>query len=151
MAHACCPGKSLKLPPGHCCRTPATQYSPGAHNATPVRVCGAAAPSGVEYQPTGTTTGARDAGGQYTEAFPHATAVALTEPAGQKKPASQLPLQVEFGSDATAPKRPAMRAKCGWKAGPGAHDFVLCTNDTRKKAITSARSEGTTISRRIGK
>jgi hypothetical protein len=82
-AHDCCPGKSLKLPAGHRRRTPAAQYSPGAHTAEPVRVAAEALSSGLEYQPAGTAAGVPDAVGQYSVASPHGTAMPLVEPAGQ--------------------------------------------------------------------
>ena len=72
------------MPPEHRRLSPERQYSPGAQAEDPVRVASDAAPSsGVEYQPAATGSGAPEAGGQYTVAFPQAAAVPLTEPAGQ--------------------------------------------------------------------
>ncbi len=80
----CAPNESLYLPAWQTHRSPATQYSPRAHTAEPVRVAGETPPSGVEYHPAATARGAPDAGGQNTVAFPHGAAVSFTEPGGQK-------------------------------------------------------------------
>jgi hypothetical protein len=52
--------------------------------AEPERVAGGVMPSGVEYQPAATASGASDPGGQNTGAPPQGEDVGLAVPTGQK-------------------------------------------------------------------
>jgi hypothetical protein len=101
-----CPSEALWFPPGHTRRSPPIQYSPGAHTAVPTRVVAGAGPSGVEYQPGATGTGAPEPTGQYTDTLPQGSAALDTEPGGQKKPAVHGPEQESLVSPEVEPNRP---------------------------------------------
>jgi hypothetical protein len=94
------------VPPLQFRRTPATQYSPGAQEATPVRIA-PSAPSGSEYHPAGTMAGLPVSPTQYTVALPQGAAVSLIDPATQKYPGLQGPEQAALSIPTTLPKRPA--------------------------------------------
>jgi hypothetical protein len=105
-AHDVWPGNALYVPPLQLCRRPATQYSPGTQEATPVRFVPSAT-SGVEYHPVGTPVGLPAPPTQYTVAFPQGVAVSFIDPAVQKYPGLQGPEQAALSIPTTLPKRPA--------------------------------------------